>query len=349
MAGRVCAITGASSGLGYETALALARKGATVALLCRSVERGAAARARIAAATGNEDLHVVHCDMANLDTVHAAAGELLARFDALHVLVNNAGLMLMQRRITVDGLEETFQVNHLGAFLLTDLLRDRLVASAPARVVTVSSFGHRGTAIDFGDLQSERFYEGFAAYCRSKLANVMFTYELARRLEGTGVTANTLHPGFVRTGFGHGSGARHARAGDALAGAAARRLGAAGRAHAGVARRRTGNRRSQRPVLPRPPGAPVVADLVRSGRPAAAVGSQRTAALTVRGRSGLRHLSPARHAGAVHPTAGRSMTQSSRCRTVLAVAAASLASASPAAAQVPTPPPVPRCRRPRSP
>jgi NAD(P)-dependent dehydrogenase (short-subunit alcohol dehydrogenase family) len=207
MAGRVCAITGASSGLGYETALALARQGATVALLCRSVERGTVARERIAAATGHEDLHVVHCDMANLDTVHAAAGELLARFDALHVLVNNAGLMLMQRRITVDGLEETFQVNHLGAFLLTDRLRERLVASAPARVVTVSSFGHRGTAIDFRDLQSERFYEGFAAYCRSKLANVMFTYELARRLEGTGVTANTLHPGFARTGFGRGSGA----------------------------------------------------------------------------------------------------------------------------------------------
>jgi len=207
MAGRVCAITGASSGLGYETALALARMGATVALLCRSVERGAAARAKIAAATGNDDLYVVHCDLANLDTVHEAAGELLACFDALHVLVNNAGLMLMQRRITVDGFEETFQVNHLGGFLLTDLLRDRLVASAPARVVTVSSFGHRGTAIDFGDLQSERFYDGFAVYCRSKLANVMFTYELARRLEGTGVTANTLHPGFVRTGFGHGSGA----------------------------------------------------------------------------------------------------------------------------------------------
>ena len=207
MAGRVCAITGASSGLGYETALALARMGATVALLCRSVDRGAAARERMAAASGNDDLHVIACDLANLDTVHAAAGELLERFDALHVLVNNAGLMLMQRRITVDGLEETFQVNHLGAFLLTDLLRDRLVASAPARVVTVSSVGHRGAAIDFDDLQSERFYEGFAVYCRSKLANVLFTYELARRLEGTGVTANTLHPGFVRTGFGHGSGA----------------------------------------------------------------------------------------------------------------------------------------------
>ena len=206
MAGRVCAITGASSGLGYETALGLARMGATVALLCRSAERGERARAQIAAATGNADLHVVACDHANLDSVRAAAGELLARFDALHVLVNNAGLMLTQRRITVDGLEETFQVNHLSAFLLTSLLRDRLVASAPARVVTVSSLGHRGVRLDFEDLQSERGYDGFTVYCRSKLANVLFSYELARRLEGTGVTANTLHPGFVRTGFGQGSG-----------------------------------------------------------------------------------------------------------------------------------------------
>jgi NAD(P)-dependent dehydrogenase (short-subunit alcohol dehydrogenase family) len=206
MAGRVCAITGASSGLGYETALALARQGATVALLCRSTERGERARARIAAATASEDLHVIACDHANLDTVRAAAGELLARFDALHVLVNNAGLMLMQRRITVDGLEETFQVNHLGAFLLTDLLRERLVASAPARVITVSSLAHRAARIDFDDLQSERLYDGFYVYGRSKLANVLFTYELARRLEGSGVTANTLSPGLVRTGFGHNNG-----------------------------------------------------------------------------------------------------------------------------------------------
>ena len=206
MTGRVCAITGASSGLGYETALALAGMGATVALLCRSTERGEAARQRIVAATANPDVHVVACDLANLDTVRAAAGELQTRFDALHVLVHNAGLMIMQRRITVDGIEETFQVNHLGAFLLTALLRERLVDSAPARVVTVSSFGHRGTALDFEDLQSERCYDGFGVYCRSKLANVLFTYELARRLQGTGVTANTLHPGFVRTGFGHGSG-----------------------------------------------------------------------------------------------------------------------------------------------
>jgi NAD(P)-dependent dehydrogenase (short-subunit alcohol dehydrogenase family) len=206
MSGRVCAITGASSGLGYETARALAGMGATVVLLCRSVERGAAARERIAKATGNADLHVIHCDHANLDTVRAAAGELLARFDALHVLVNNAGLMLMQRRITVDALEETFQVNHLGAFLLTALLRERLAASAPARVVTVSSLAHRTAQIDFDDLQSERLYDGFYVYGRSKLANVLFTYELARRLEGSGVTANTLSPGLVRTGFGHNNG-----------------------------------------------------------------------------------------------------------------------------------------------
>ena len=206
MRGRVCAITGATSGLGYETALALAHRGATVALLCRSEQRGAQARDRIAAQTGNEKLHVVHCDHANLDTVRAAAAALLERFDALHVLVNNAGLMLGQRRITVDDLEETFQVNHLSAFLLTDLLRERLIASAPARVVTVSSAAHRAGAMDFDDLQLVRLYDGWSAYARSKLANVLFTYELARRLQGSGVTANTLHPGIVRSRFGHDNG-----------------------------------------------------------------------------------------------------------------------------------------------
>ncbi len=206
MRGRVCAITGASSGLGYETALALARKGATVALLCRSTERGAQARDRIVADCGNEDLHVVHCDHANLDTVRAAAAELIERFDALHVLVNNAGLILNQRRITVDGIEETFQVNHLAAFLLTGLLLERLDASAPARVLTVSSVAHRAAALDFDDLQSARLYDGWTVYARSKLANVLFTYELARRLGPTRITANTLHPGIVRSGFGHNNG-----------------------------------------------------------------------------------------------------------------------------------------------
>jgi NAD(P)-dependent dehydrogenase (short-subunit alcohol dehydrogenase family) len=200
MAGRVCAITGASSGLGYETALALAGEGATVALLCRSTERGERARAQIATATGNEDLHVVACDHANLDTVRAAAAELLGRFGALHVLVNNAGLMLMQRRITVDGHEETFQVNHLGAFLLTALLRERLEASAPARVITVSSIAHRAARLQFGDLQSERLYEGFSVYARSKLANVLFTYELQRRLaDRHAAVAVAAHPGASNT------------------------------------------------------------------------------------------------------------------------------------------------------
>jgi retinol dehydrogenase-12 len=207
MEGRICAVTGASSGLGFETALALARMGATVALLCRSEERGVQARERIAAATGRADLHVVHCDHANLDTVRAAAAELLARFDALHVLVNNAGLMLAQRRITVDGLEETFQVNHLSAFVLTELLRERLIASAPARVITVASLAHRAGALNLADLQSERFYDGWTAYAGSKLANLLFTFELARQLDATAVTANTLHPGIVRTGFGHNNGA----------------------------------------------------------------------------------------------------------------------------------------------
>jgi len=204
--GRVCAITGASSGLGFETALQLARMGATVAMLCRDVERGEAARSAIVAQTANADVHVVHCDHAELDSVRLAAADLERRFESLHVLVNNAGLMLSQHEITIDGLEQTFQVNHLSAFLLTTLLRERLERSAPSRIVTVSSLAHMGARLDFEDLQLEYGYDGWKAYARSKLANVLFSYELARRLEGTGVTANALHPGLVRSGFGRNNG-----------------------------------------------------------------------------------------------------------------------------------------------
>jgi NAD(P)-dependent dehydrogenase (short-subunit alcohol dehydrogenase family) len=204
--GRVCAITGASSGLGYETALELARMDATVVMLCRSIERGERARSAIQRATGNDDLHVVPCDHARLDSVRAAAAELHERFDALHVLVNNAGLMIAKPQITVDDIEETFQVNHLSAFLLTSLLRDQLEAAASSRVVTVSSLAHTGVRLDFDDLQCLRAYSGWDAYARSKLANVLFTYELARRLEGTHVAANALHPGLVRTGFARNNG-----------------------------------------------------------------------------------------------------------------------------------------------
>ena len=206
MIGRVCAITGASSGIGFETALELARMGATVAMLCRSSERGEAARERIVQRSANADVHVVRCDHADLESVRAAAVDLQRRFDALHVLVNNAGLMLSQREITIDGVEHTFQVNHLSAFLLTELLRERLQRSAPSRIVTVSSLAHTGARLDFSDLQLEYGYNGWDAYARSKLANVLFTYELARRLQGTGVTANALHPGLVRSGFGRNNG-----------------------------------------------------------------------------------------------------------------------------------------------
>jgi len=204
--GRVCAITGASSGLGFETALELARMGATVAMLCRSSERGEAARERVVQRSANADVHVVRCDHADLDSVRAAAADLQRRFDALHVLVNNAGLMLSQREITIDGVEHTFQVNHLSAFLLTTLLRERLQRSAPSRIVTVSSLAHTGARLDFSDLQFAYGYNGWDAYARSKLANVLFTYELARRLQGTSVTANALHPGLVRSGFGRNNG-----------------------------------------------------------------------------------------------------------------------------------------------
>lgn len=207
LSGRVCAITGASSGLGFETAHALARMGASIALLCRSQDRGEHARLRIVAQTGNTAVRVVRCDHPSFDSVQAAAGELLVRYDALDVLVHNAGLMLSQPRTTIDGLEETLQVNHLSAFLLTALLRDRLVASTDARVVTVSSLAHLGAALDFEDLQCERAYDGWTAYARSKLANVLFSYELARRLQDLGVTSNALHPGLVRSGFGHNNGA----------------------------------------------------------------------------------------------------------------------------------------------
>ena len=206
MIGRVCAITGASSGLGFETALELARRGATVAMLCRSSERGEAARERIVQRSANADVHVVRCDHADLESVRAAAADLQRRFDALHVLVNNAGLMLSQHEITIDGVEHTFQVNHLSAFLLTALLRERLQRSAPSRIVTVSSLAHTGARLEFSDLQGEHAYSGWNAYARSKLANVLFTYELARQLEGSGVTANALHPGLVRSGFGRNNG-----------------------------------------------------------------------------------------------------------------------------------------------
>ena len=208
MHGRVCIVTGANSGIGKETARSLARQGATVVLACRSVEAGEAAKSEIAAGTGSPNLEVMRLDLASHASVRAFAAEYAARHLHLHVLVNNAGIYTATRRLTEDGVESTFAANHLGHFLLTNLLLDKLKASAPARIVNVASEASRWGAIHFDDLNLERRWSGFQAYNQSKLANVLFTAELARRLAGTGVTANAVHPGGVRTNWArHGAGA----------------------------------------------------------------------------------------------------------------------------------------------
>ena len=202
MHGRVCVVTGASSGIGRVTALSLAERGATVVLVCRNEERGAPVLEEIERRGGAVSATLLTADLASQRQVRAVAAAFLERFDRLDVLINNAGIAGWgSRMVTEDGLELTFAVNHLAPFLLTDLLLDRLKASAPARVITVSSVAHRNCALNFDDLQGERRYSGFGAYSRSKLANILFTRELSRRLEGSGVTANCLHPGVVATGI----------------------------------------------------------------------------------------------------------------------------------------------------
>ncbi len=200
MHGKVCLVTGAASGIGRAAALGLAERGATVVTICRSEARGAPVLEAIGQRGGSGRAALLAADLSSQRQVRAAAAAFRERFDRLDVLVNNAGVAgAKPRQVTEDGLERTFAVNHLAPFLLTALLRDMLEASAPARVVTVSSAAHRYAALDFDDLQGVRRYSPFGAYCRSKLANVLFTRELARRLEGTGVTATCMHPGVVAT------------------------------------------------------------------------------------------------------------------------------------------------------
>jgi NAD(P)-dependent dehydrogenase (short-subunit alcohol dehydrogenase family) len=180
----------------------LARLGARVGIVGRDLRRARATAADIIAATGNSAVDGYAADVSAQAEVRRLAGEVLGAYPRLDVLVNNVGGFWATRHVTVDGLEHTFAVNHLAPFLLTGLLLHRLKASAPARVVTVSSGAHSKGRIDFEDLQGERGYSGPRAYGQSKLANVMFTYELSRRLDGTGVTATVLEPGVVRTAFG---------------------------------------------------------------------------------------------------------------------------------------------------
>ena len=202
MAGRCVLITGGSAGIGKATALGLAALGARVAITSRDRARAEVAAIEIRRATGNPDVDAFGADLSSQAEVRRLAAEVLDAFPRLDVLVNNVGGYWASRHVTADGLEHTFAVNHLAAFLLTELLLDRLKASAPARIVTVSSNAQSLGRIDFEDLQGERRYSGQDAYNQSKLANVMVAFELARRLAGTGVTANVLHPGVVNSGFG---------------------------------------------------------------------------------------------------------------------------------------------------
>jgi len=203
MSGKTVVVTGGNSGIGLATAIALAKNDADVFVTARDADRGARAVERIRTETGNQAELVVF-DLGSLKSVRQGAAELLDRTKRIDVLINNAGLVLTERKESVDGFEMTFAVNHLGPFLLTQLLEDQIVSSAPARIVNVSSTAHSAAkrGLDFDDLQSNKRYAGMRVYGASKLANIYFTTELAKRLSGKGVTANSLHPGTVRTGYG---------------------------------------------------------------------------------------------------------------------------------------------------
>jgi NAD(P)-dependent dehydrogenase (short-subunit alcohol dehydrogenase family) len=202
MAGKVVLITGATGGIGKATAIGLASLGARVGITGRDLTRAEQATAEIRTVSGNPAVDVFAADMSSQAEVRRLAGAVLDAYPRLDVLINNVGGFWAHRHPTADGLEHTFALNHLAPFLLTNLLLDRLKASAPARVVTVSSGAQAAGRIDFDDLQGARRYSGQRAYSQSKLANILFTNELARRLQGTGVTANSVHPGVVRTNFG---------------------------------------------------------------------------------------------------------------------------------------------------
>jgi NAD(P)-dependent dehydrogenase (short-subunit alcohol dehydrogenase family) len=202
MAGKVVLVTGGTGGIGKATAIGLAALGARVGITGRDLARAGQVAAEIRSVSGNPDVDGFAADMSSQAEVRRLAAAVLDVYPRLDVLVNNVGGFWAHRHPTADGLEHTFALNHLASFLLTNLLLDRLKQSAPARVVNVSSHVQADGRIDFDDLQGARVYSGQAAYSQSKLANVMFSNELARRLEGTGVTANSLHPGVVRTNFG---------------------------------------------------------------------------------------------------------------------------------------------------
>ncbi len=199
MRGKVVLVTGANSGIGRACALGIARLGATVVFLCRSAKRGEKALRWVRKHSGNDEVHLMLADLSRRRDIFEAADQFQGRFRRLDVLLNNAGILTRNRRLTADEFEVQFFVNHLAYFLLTGLLLDLLRESAPSRIVNVASTAHSRGTIDFDNLQGETHYNGWQQYGNTKLANIVFTYELARRLEGSGVTANCLHPGVIHT------------------------------------------------------------------------------------------------------------------------------------------------------
>lgn len=206
MKDKICMVTGATSGIGLVTAQVLAQQGATVIMVGRNPEKGTAIVARIQQETGNPAVEFILADLSVQAQVRRMVQEFRRRYSCLDVLINNAGGFFMKRQLSADGIELTFALNHLSVFLLTNLLLDTLKASVPARIVNVSSDAHKRAQINFKDLELERKYNGMKAYGQSKLAVVLFTYELERQLEGTQVTVNALHPGFVATNIGQNNG-----------------------------------------------------------------------------------------------------------------------------------------------
>jgi NAD(P)-dependent dehydrogenase (short-subunit alcohol dehydrogenase family) len=206
MQGKVVVITGGTSGIGQVAAERLARMGARIVLVARDPTRGEATLARLRQVGPGAEHGARYADLSRIGETRRVAAEIAAAEPRIDVLINNAGALFDDRRLSPERLEMTFAVNHMAYFVLTEGLRERLVGSTPARIVNTASAAHAGAKLDFEDLQSAKGYAGFRVYGRSKLANILFTRELARRLDGTGVTANCLHPGFVATRFGASSG-----------------------------------------------------------------------------------------------------------------------------------------------
>ncbi|MEK7431804.1 MAG: SDR family oxidoreductase [Cyanobacteriota bacterium] len=201
--GKICIVTGSNSGIGKVTALEIAKMGATVIMVSRDRNKGEKALEEVRNLSGNKDVELMLCDFASQKSIRKFAEEFKSKYQKLHILVNNAGLILTEKTITEDGIESTFAINHIGYFLLTELLLDVIRESTPARIVNVSSDAHKTGHIDFDDINFERKkYSSIGAYCNSKLANILFTRELAKRLKGTKITVNCLHPGVISSNFG---------------------------------------------------------------------------------------------------------------------------------------------------